>query len=138
MGHKVWAVFWSIKMAKWTFVRSMPLTSTSQFFWWFFNPHPICLLIWERGEGRGRGRGREGGRERLMWERIMYWLPPTHAPIRDWTHSLGMCPHWNGTRNVLLYRMMLQPTEPPGQGYISILQKQKTKERLHFPHYYFL
>ena len=58
------------------------------FFSFFINPHPrTCLLIF--GE-----RVREGEGEKPMWDRIIDWLPLVHAPTREWTHNLGMCPHW--------------------------------------------
>ena len=70
------------------------------------NPHlKMCSLILERkGEGRAH---RDRQRQTSMWETStretdINWMPPTHA--RNWTH------------NLLLHRMMLQPTEPPGHG----------------------
>ena len=52
-----------------------------------------------------------------MWERNINQLPPVCAPTGDWTYNLGMCPDWESNLQILVYGMMLQPAEPPGQGH---------------------
>ena len=82
--------------------QSAIYSSVTFFFQLFFNPHlSICLLILEREERR------EKQREKYQCERNIDPLPPIHAPTRDQTHNLSV------------YRMALQPTEPPGQGCFS-------------------
>ena len=58
----------------------------------------------------------EKQREILMWERNIHLLPPVGTQTRDWTWNLGMCPHWNQTCNLLMYKRTLQPTEQPVQS----------------------
>ena len=78
-----------------------------------FNSHPrVCLLILEREEGVGVDLGGVGG------EREINWLPPIHVLTKD------------GTHNLLVYGMMLQPTEPPGQGRNIFLRLQGPKPGL--------
>ena len=61
----------------------------------FFNPHQsVCLLILEREEGREREN---------INVRNLNWLLPICAPTED------------GTHNILVYRTVLQPIEPPSQ-----------------------
>ena len=70
-----------------------------------FYPHLRTLFhcFLEREErGMEGGRGRQGGREKR-------WLPPVCA-------LMG-----NRTCNLLVHGMMLQPTEPPGQGCVPVL-----------------
>ena len=64
-----------------------------------------------------RDRQRKRERERNIDARKVDWLTPIYSLTRDKTHNLGMCPYWNQTHNLLVYGTMLQPTEPPGQGY---------------------
>ena len=53
----------------------------------------------------------------LERERNIDWPVASHRhPTRDWTHSLSMCVNW--TPNLLVYRKMLQPTEPHQPGLI--------------------
>ena len=59
---------------------------------------------------------REREREReTMWEKYIKCLPPIHAPTGDWTF------------NLLVYRMTLQTTEPPGQGQQTGFEGGKSK-----------
>ena len=62
--------------------------SNSFFLFLFFksSPEDIFSLLLEREERRGEGR------ETLMWERSVDWLPPVSTWNRDWTHNLCMCP----------------------------------------------
>nr|KAF6425196.1 hypothetical protein HJG59_009244 [Molossus molossus] len=46
-------------------------------------------------------------------------LPPVHAPTRDLSRNLGMCPDWE--LNPLPQGMMLQPTEPHWPGPSPVL-----------------
>lgn len=52
-----------------------------------FSLRDVCVL--EREEGR---EGERGKREKSMWERNVNQLPPIHAPTREWTCNLDMCP----------------------------------------------
>ena len=56
----------------------------------------MFLLTLEREEG--------GERETSLWGRNINRLPPLHTPTRNWT------------RNLNVYRTMLQLPEPPSQG----------------------
>ena len=58
---------------------------------------------------------REKDRDRKR-ERNIYQLPPIHPLTVDWTHNLGMCPDQELNPQFLVYRLMFQPTESPGQG----------------------
>ena len=63
----------------------------------FLNPFlRTCLLMLER----------ERGRETLMWERNIDWLPSIYALTGNQTCNLLVCAH----------RMMLPPAEPPGEN----------------------
>ena len=44
------------------------------------------------------------------------WLPLVHAIIGDLTCNLGMCPDWNRTSDLLVYRRVLQPNESHRHG----------------------
>ena len=71
-----------------------------------------------------RERGREGGGERDRGReenRYIDWLPLIHALTGDQTCNLALCLTRNRTLNLLVYRTMLQPTEPHQQGLSSIL-----------------
>ena len=58
---------------------------------------------------RERGKGKEKEKEKMsINERNIDPLPPILALTRDWTS------------NLLVYRTMFQPTEPPGQGHIIL------------------
>ena len=66
------------------------------------------LLILKREEGRERKRQRQRWRQTLMWERNIDWLTPTPGL----KHTTLVCSlAGNGTRNLLVYKTMLQPTE---------------------------
>ena len=44
---------------------------------------------------------------------------------RYWTRNLGMCPDWGSNPQTFSCSgTMLQPTEPPGQGYLVFLRSQ--------------
>ena len=51
-------------------------------------------------------------------------IPPVCTITRDQTLKLGMFPDWDRTCNILMYKTMLQPTEPPGQGHCSFVRKK--------------
>ena len=68
------------------------------------------ILEREEGEGGEKERERERERKKSMGERNVDQLPPVCTLTRDRTH------------NPLVYGMMFQPTEPPGQG-MNILIK---------------
>ena len=53
----------------------------------FFRKHFISLLL-EREEGRER----KTGRETLMCERYIDWLPLSCTPTGDGAYNAGMCP----------------------------------------------
>ena len=79
--------------------------------WFFLNSHlKICLLIVEREEGR------EGEREKGLCVRNMGQLPPLHVPTGIKPVSQACALTRNRTCNLLVYRMALPSTEPPGQG----------------------
>ena len=65
----------------------------------------IKKIILEKEEG---GAERERNKHQ-MWERNIDRFPPIYALTRDWT------------LNLLVYGMMLQPTEPPSQSSQRIL-----------------
>ena len=46
------------------------------------------------------GDGEKKEREKHQCERNNVWLPPACALTRDGTYNPGMCPDWNGTRNL--------------------------------------
>ena len=75
----------------------------------------MCLLILESEE--------RGERERETWkqERNIDRLPLLHTPMGDGTRNLGMCPDQGSDPQDLVYRTVLQPTEPPSQGLIYFL-----------------
>ena len=66
------------------------------------------MFIDLREEGREGGRQRE--RERGKGKRNIT-LREKHPPVAS-----CVCPDRDGTHNLMLYRMNLQPTAPPGQG----------------------
>lgn len=85
----------------------------NQRFWVFLilNPQPkICALILERQGGK------ESDRERNTDVRNINQLPPVHTPTRDQTCNLG---HVHRPRikyrNLLVYRMTLQPLSHPAR-----------------------
>ena len=81
------------------------------FITFIFSPHPrIFLLILQREEAIERKT------ETSLWERNIDQLPPVCTPTGDQTHNLGMCPDQGSDPQLLVHGMMLQPTEPPGQG----------------------
>ena len=66
-----------------------------------FNPYlRVYSLILEREEGK---------------ERNVVCFP--YVPDWDRTLNLGMCLDGRSTHNSLVYRMLIQPNEPPIQGY---------------------
>ena len=70
------------------------------YYFFIFNPHlRTCLLVSEREEGGDRASTR-------------------NIDVRQKHRSIisRRCPDRHWTRNPLLYRMILRPTEPPGQG----------------------
>ena len=83
----------------------------------FFNPHPrMCLLILERKEGKERERNID--------------VRETSIGCLLYTPQLGIEPATlecaltqNQTHNLLVYGMMLQPTEPPGQSCMLLVLK---------------
>ena len=105
----------------------------------FFSPHPrIYLLIDYKGRGRGqrkreREKERKRGREKRGWgerERNIDWqLLPGISPFQGWNTQPWHVP-WPGTEThtLLVYKMTLQPTEPPGQGkYTTLLYIEKNR-----------
>ena len=56
-------------------------------------------------------------------ERNINWLPSICAPTGDQTYNLGCALTGDQICNFLVYRTMLQPTEPPGQGSHNLLTK---------------
>ena len=70
------------------------------------------VLILERDEGGERGMS--------VWERNIDQLLPVHTLTGDQTHNNPECAlPTNQTHNLLVYGMMLQPTEPPSQGSVG-------------------
>lgn len=63
-----------------------------------------------------------------MCKRNIDCLPPVQAPTGDQDHRLGVRLTWSWTCDLLVFGMMLQTTEPPGQGslssYLRILRAQ--------------
>ena len=59
---------------------------------------------------------RERQRETLMWEKNISWFHSLYPLNWDGTCNLSMCPEWGSNLQLLVHRMMFQPTEPPGQG----------------------
>ena len=83
----------------------------------FYRRQRILLLILKKEIGREGGKEREN--ETLRWEWNTDLLPLIPTPTGDWTHSLGMWPDCG--LNLLMYGTMLQPAEPPGQGWKRFL-----------------
>ena len=74
-------------------------------FFIFFNPHlNICLLILEREEGRGEERNMIG-----CLPYMPYW------GIEPAIYVCALTGNW--ARSQVVYGVMHQPNEPPGQGY---------------------
>ena len=72
----------------------------------------MCSLLLEREEGRERERN-------IDVRETVIGLPPVHAPTRNQTHNLGMCPDWES--NPQPFGVWDDaPTELPGQGSICI------------------
>ena len=71
----------------------------------------MFILIWEREEG--------GERETSIWEKNIDWLLPICTPAGDQNHNLVCALTSNRNLNLLVYGTMLQPTQPPDQGYFS-------------------
>ena len=64
-----------------------------------------------------RGEGKENQRERNVDVREkLNWLPPAHAPTRDWACNPGMCPDQESNRRSFPLRDVTQPTEPCKSG----------------------
>ena len=100
----------------WTYyvlcINSSSMQLYNAFLLLFFNSHPrICPLILERGEKAGVGEERAG-------EKNISQLPLVCAPTRDLTHNPGLCPDLWWAHHLFVYGMMLQPTEPPRQGFL--------------------
>ena len=74
----------------------------------------MLLLIGLRERERDR-------RETLMCKRNIDLLLLACALTRDQTHTSVCALIWNRTYNLFVHGMMLQPTEPPGQGQISLI-----------------
>ena len=66
---------------------------------------------------REKERERERERERDMDVREQHPLVASYPHrAREQTRHLGMCPDGDWTYLLLVYRMVLQPTQPPSQG----------------------
>ena len=50
----------------------------------------------------------------------IHWLLLICALTGNQTHSLGMCPIWDQTHNLLVYERAFQQTEPPDKGSLLI------------------
>ena len=72
-----------------------------------------------------RETGRERERRTSMWERNINWLPPVYTPTGDWTHNQACALTRDQSHSALVYGMMLQPTESPGQGWTVLLTMVK-------------
>ena len=80
----------------------------------FLNPHlRICLVIWQGGG-----------------ERDIDLLPPIHTLTGDRAHNLVCALIGNRTRYLLVYRSMLQPTEPQGKKSSFICQLYFTRAEI--------
>ena len=82
----------------------------------------ICLLILERGDERERerkGRVRETETEKRERERDVKKKHPFVVSHVRWIKPTTYA--GNQTHSLLVYRMTLQPTEPPGQGKQNLL-----------------
>ena len=73
------------------------------------------LFIYFYREGKGR---RKRGRETLMWEKHIDWLPLTHR-TRDQTCNPGMCPDKESNQWLFGLWDNAQPTEPLQSGHIA-------------------
>ena len=67
--------------------------------------------------GTGRRREKEGGRNIHVKDKNINGLLLTHALTGYWTCNLGMCPDRESNLRSYVHGTMLQPTEPPGQGF---------------------
>ena len=103
-------IIWRFFFFAWNSLNSIRIA------YFFFYPHArICVLILEREERRGR-RG----------ERNIDRLPPAHTPTGDKPATF------------LVYRTMLQPTQPPNQGMeVLILFIQRSGPDTLFPSLFF-
>ena len=79
------------------------------------SPHlRVCSLILETQEGK----------EKHQCEKNIDWLPPTCISTGDQSATRTCSLMGNQTHNILVQGKMLQPTEPPGQGWKSHISKQ--------------
>ena len=77
----------------------------------------MFLLLWERENG-GVGKGEvKRERQRNVDVRNIDLLPPKCSPTGSRTCNLGMCSELGYTYNLSVFGVMIQPTEPPSQGY---------------------
>ena len=76
----------------------------------------VVVVIFKMFIDLERERKEERERERHQWERNINWLPPICTPTRYWPCNLGMRSDWDQIPNLLVYRMMFQPTEPHWPG----------------------
>ena len=76
----------------------------------------FIYLFLERGEGREKERERNIDVREKRQSIASHTHPNWGSKPATWACALT----GNWTCNLLVYRMMLQPTEPPGQGFLNI------------------
>ena len=83
--------------------------------------HWIVIFSFYLFQRKGKG-GRKKGREALMWERNIDWLPLVHALTENRTSNPGMCPDWEWNWPPFSLQDNSQPTEPHWPGLNCIFE----------------
>ena len=79
---------------------------TKKSYFLFKNVFKDCILFLERGEEREKEKERN----------INVWLPLTCPPLGTWPAAQAGAPTWNGTGDLSVHKLTLNPLTHTSQG----------------------